>query len=116
VPEDKADKIERIFGIVYYMILEKNAKPRYPYLINLCEENFMDVDKVISTCRRIAKMRGFDFSFSKSSAKYNEYIRISDLVASAVRNIKAKDLEDYSYCNVLKKIRLSKMYIKKAFR
>lgn len=116
IPENKAHKVERIFGIIYFIILEKNAKTKHPYLVNLCEENFMQIDRVISTCRRIAKMRGFDFSFSKSSAKYNEYIRISDLVASAVRNIKTTELQNYSYCNVLSKIRLPEMYIKKAFR
>ena len=114
-PEDKAFKIEKIFGILYYIILEKNAKARYPYLVNVCEERFMRIDTVISACIKIAKMRGREFNISKSSAKLNEYIRISDYVASAIRNIKDKDLQSYTYCNVIKKVRLPPEYIKKVF-
>jgi len=114
-PENKAYRKEKIFGIIYYMILETNAKPRYSYSVNVCEENFMDINRVISSCRKIAKMRGYDFNFSKSSGKYNEYIRISDFVASAVRKMKSKDLQKSNYCNVMNKIRLSPLYIKKVF-
>jgi len=115
-PKNKAYVKEKIFGIIYFMILEKNAKPRYSYSVNVCEENFMKIDTVISSCRKIAKMRGFDFNISKSSAKYNQYIRISDIVAAAIRNIKFKDLQKYRYCHVMKKVRLPQEYIKKVFR
>lgn len=116
IPKEKAYHVEKIFGIIYFMILEKNAKPKYPNLVHLCEENFMDIKTVRNSCRKIANMRGFDFNFSISSAKYDEYIRISDLVASGVRNINASDLDCYTYCNVMKKVRLTKEYIQKVFR
>jgi hypothetical protein len=114
-PENKAYRKEKIFGIIYYMILEVNAKPRYSYSVNVCEENFMDIDRVISSCRKIAKMRGYDFNFSKSTGKYNEYIRIADYVASSIRKIKNDDLKDYKYCKIMNKVRLPLPYIKKVF-
>lgn len=115
VPKNKAYQKEKIFGILYYCVLERNAKPRYPYIVHICEENFMHIDTVISSCRKIAKMRGYEFNISKSSGKNDEYIRISDFVAAAVRKIKMIDLQEYRYCSVINKFRLNPLYIRKVF-
>lgn len=75
----------------------------------------MHIDTVISSCRKISKMRGYEFNISKSSGKYDEYIRISDFVAAAVRKIKMNDLQKYKYCNVINKFRLNPLYVRKVF-
>lgn len=115
IPGQKAYKKEKIFGILYYLVLEWNTKPMYPYLVNVCEESFMKTDIAISTCRTIAKMRGKEYHFSKGTGKINDYIRIADFIASSVRKIKNKDLESFRYCCQVKKLKVPQEYIAKVF-
>lgn len=115
IPEQRGYKKEKIFGILYYIVLEWNTKTKFPYIVNICEENFMKTDIAISSCRTIAKMRGKEYQFSKSTGKFNDYIRIADYIASAGRKIKNKDLQSFQYCSQVKKLRIPPEYIKKVF-
>jgi hypothetical protein len=114
VPPKKAYKIEKIFGIIYYILLEKNSKPRHSYIVHACQESFMDINTVISACRSIAKMRGMDYNITTGSDKFDDYIKIADYVAAATRKIKYNKLKSYKYHNLIKAY-LPKEYIKKVF-
>ena len=114
VPQNKAYKKEKLCGIFYYMLLESNSKYKCSYSVNMCKENFMDIDIVRKTCRTIAKMRGMEYEFSIGHDKSNAYIKIADYVASATRNMKPKELNSYRYYKCYK-LRLPKEYVKKAF-
>lgn len=116
VPIGKGYRKEKILGIYYYILLEPNSKYKFPYSVNVCEESFMKIDKVISSCRIIAKMRGKDFSFSKGRDKTNDYIKIADYVASATRNMNLNKLiSNYKYYRFYKP-RLPAEYIQKVFK
>jgi hypothetical protein len=35
IPKNKAYRKEKVFGILYYLALKENSKPKYPYLVIL---------------------------------------------------------------------------------
>jgi len=115
-PKVKAYRTEKLFGILYFLTLRNFSKPKKSYPVVVCEEKFMDIDTVISSCRNIAKMRGMDFSFSKSSGRYNDYVKIADYVASMGRKIKPTVLNKYQYHFHRRKIKIPDLYINKVFK
>lgn len=115
IPENKTYKKEKIFGILYYQVLEWNTKLRHPYMVNICEENYMKTDTAISAFRTIANMRHKEYNITKGSGKSNDYIKIADYIASATRKIKANEFNNYMYCQQMKKLRIPKQYIRKVF-
>lgn len=115
IQRNKAYKIEKIFGILYFQVLEWNTIPRYPYMVNVCEENFMKIDVVISACRKIANMNHKEYNITKGSGKTNDYIKIADYVASAARKIKYPVFNKYKCCQQIRKYRMPKQYVKKVF-
>ena len=114
IPEKKGYKIDKICGIVYFILLNINTNPHYPYTIHVCKESFLDIDTVIGTCKDIAKMRGKNFNFAVGTDKQNDYIKISDFVASATRKIKLEKLKSYRFYNH-NKAHISNDYRVKAF-
>ena len=112
---DRAHFKERIFGILYFMLLREIAYTNYKYRVTVCEESFIKIEKVLDTCRRLAKANKYEFDLSTGYAKFDELIRFADYVASAQRKIDAKDLKQFKYYKILNN-EISARDIYKAFR
>lgn len=116
IPKDKAYRTEKLFGVLYYMVLKTYSIPKKPYSVTVCEENFMDIKTVRSSCRKIAKLRGMEYNISISSGRYDDLVRIADVIASCGRNIKKNQLDQFKFHIHKNKIRIPEQFISKVFR
>lgn len=106
---------ERIYAILYFKLLQKVCRPRYKYGVLLCTENYLDLGRVLDTCRRLQKANKYNFDFSTGTYKYNESLRFADYVASATRKIGGKNLSKYENYSLVSN-ELPEEYLRKAFR
>lgn len=93
--------VERLFAILYFMLLRKFAYPNYKYPVVVCKENYLRIEKVLDTCRRLAKANKYDFDFSVGYAKHNVLIKFADYVAAAYRKVDYKTLKQFRFYNIL---------------
>ena len=114
VPENKAYKKERLCGIIYYLLLEKNTLQNHSYSVTVCNENHMKIDHVVSTCRILSNMNKRDYNISISSDKYDFHVKIADYVASATRKLKIEKLNEFKHYHLIK-AQIPQKYIKKIF-
>ena len=114
VSKRRGFKREKLCGIFYYNLLQINSIPQHPYVVQVCKEDYMKIDKVRSACQAIAKMRHMEYDITTGSDKYNNHIKIADYVASATRKIKQDELKLYKYFNLIKPD-LPKEYVTKVF-
>ena len=105
---------EKIFAILYFMLLSRFAYQKYKYPITVCKENFMNIEKVIVYCKKLAKANKYDFDFSVAYAKSNDFLKFADFVASARRKCSSNYLKPYKrFCTITTKI--NQLYINKLF-
>lgn len=95
LPKDSAFKMERLYGILYFLALKELSRKGKHYDVVACTETFMDMGRVLTTCKRLAKYYGIDYSFSLSSGNLNFTIKIADYVAAAGRKFKRVDLDEF---------------------
>lgn len=114
VPKHRAYKIEKLCGIIYYLLLQRNSKYRRSYIVHVCSEDFMKIKTVISSCGTIAKMRGMDYDILTGSDSYDKHIKIADYVATATRKLKEEELNHFRYYNLVK-AHIPDEFIKKVF-
>lgn len=105
---------EKIFGILYFKLLEDVTKEYNNYTVITCIESFMNINQVLNACNKLAKMKHRFFDFSFGHAKLNQAIKLADYVASSGRKLKKDDLKVYKNFKIIdKKIPLD--YSKKTF-
>lgn len=106
---------EKIFGVLYFMLLSGFAFKKYKYPIVVCKENFMDIEKVEDYCKKLAKANKYDFDFSTGYAKSNELLKFADFVASACRKCSKAYLKPYKHFHRISS-KLPQEYLDKLFR
>lgn len=85
----KSHNYEKIFSALYFQTLKKHSKKENNYPVTVCVENFMDIDKVLNYLKKISSANGFNYQPSKSQARFNEMLKIADIVASIGRKNKS---------------------------
>jgi len=95
LPKQSPFKKERLYGILYFLALKMLSERGKHYSVVVCKESFMDINRVLLTCKDLAKYHGLYYDFSTSSGNLNFTIRIADYVASAGRKFKYIDLDEF---------------------
>lgn len=83
---------EMVYATLYFLGLKEFSKKRKSYQVVVCQENYLDIEKVKSYIKKLGKANNYDYQVSSSYASQNDMIKVSDLVAAATRKIKDKEL------------------------
>lgn len=105
---------EKIFSVIYFMLLENVSSHNKSYRVTVDKENFMNIDKVLESCKKIARANKYFFNFNVSHIKLDELIKFADYTASAHRKV------DVNHLKLIRNLRfinstLSGLYLKKVF-
>lgn len=96
---------EKIFGIHYTHLLKQFTSPRYIYKhkydVVCCQESYLNINKVLDVCRRIAGVIDRDFDLSFSNAKHNFSIKFADYVSGACRKVPIEELKKFRYLKII---------------
>lgn len=112
--QDKAFLKEKIYGLLYFMLLKEVASPYKTYSVIVCNENYLNISKVLYYCNKLAKANKFNFSFSTAYVNSNRLLKFADYVASAHRKVKRKYLESIKNYQIIND-EIPSQYIKKIF-
>ncbi len=105
---------EKIFSIIYFMLLQQVSLQNKRYRVTVDKENFMDINKVVESCNKIAKANDYFFDFNISHTKIDELIKFADYTASAHRKVEQFKLKPIRNFKILSSD-LSALHINKAF-
>jgi len=95
IPKQISYKKEKLYGILYFLALKMQSERGKHYSVVVCKESFMDINRVLSTCKELAEYYSLSYDFSISSGNLNFMIKIADYVASAGRKFKHIDLDEF---------------------
>ncbi|MBU2104255.1 MAG: hypothetical protein KKF67_00555 [Nanoarchaeota archaeon] len=91
--------IERIFSALYFQALRKYSYRNNSYPLTVCLETFMDIDKVINYLRKISSANKVNYQVSKTQTKYNDVLKLADVVAAGGK--KSLEKNKYDFFDVL---------------
>jgi len=106
---------EKMYALLYFRILKTLTLPGHHYSVTLCNEQYLNIDRLLITLRRLAKANRFFFDLSISSAKFNQDIKLADYVAAGYRKVPLDQLQKYSNYKVVRK-NISQRDLNKAFK
>ncbi len=93
---DKGFIKEKIMGAFYFNLLRNFTLPKSiyddKYEIIVCNDNSLDIIKVLESCKRISGMYNRNFAFQTSIQKFNKILKFADYVAAAYRKLPEKEL------------------------
>ena len=93
---NKAYIKEKIFGILYFSILQDIVYKRYRHPVVMCIESHIDITRAQKICNKLAEINNFKFNFSYGHQGENRDIQMADYIAAAGRKMKRKKLEKYN--------------------
>lgn len=107
---------EKMLGIVYYNLLSSTQKvfKYFPYIVTTCRESHLNIDMLHQSCKRLAEADKLQFSFSSSTAEFNDGIRLVDYVAHSLRSNKIENLKQLKNLHLIKFQRNERL-LKKTF-
>ncbi|TRZ54640.1 hypothetical protein D4Q76_02010 [archaeon] len=98
---------EKIMGIFYFNLLRNFTWPESKYdgkyEIIVCNDNSLDINKVLESCKRISGMYNRNFAFQTSIQKFNKILKFADYVAAAHRKLPEKQLMTYKNFRIIKR-------------
>lgn len=88
---------ERVYAALYFYGLKNLSKKSGTYQVIVCQENYLDIEKVKHYLKKIGAANGYDFQVSSSYASQSEMIKVSDIVAAShkISSNYLKNLELY---------------------
>ena len=114
VPKNKAYKIEKILGIVYFLLLNEYSRSNNSYLVHICEESQLKINVIRSACRELGGANNILYNITVGNDRQDFAIKMADYVASATRKIKFDKLKKCRYFRYTK-AHLSDEHIRKVF-
>ena len=99
--DNKKYSKEMIYAVLYFYGLKEFSQKEKAYQVTVCEESYLDIQKVKNYLRKLAKANNFNYQVSSSYASQNDMIKISDLVAAASRKLGIKELERFDNYTIL---------------
>ncbi len=106
---------EKMYALLYFRLLKVFTYPKHNYQITLCSESYLNIERLQTTLRRLAKANRFDYDLSISSAKFNQNIKFADYVAAAYRKLPFNDFKMYGNYHIIRKD-IPQRDLDKAFR
>ncbi|MFZ3077793.1 MAG: hypothetical protein WA139_05015 [Candidatus Aenigmatarchaeota archaeon] len=107
---------EKIMGVFYFNLLRSFTFPKSiyngKYEIIVCNDNSLDIIKVLESCKRISGMYGRNFAFQTSIQKFSKILKFADYVAAAHRKLPEKELMAHNNFKIIKKRPDSSDFIK----
>lgn len=98
---------EKILGIYYFNILRQFTLPESvyngKYEIIVCNENSLDINKVLDSCKKISDAYNRNYAFQISIQRFNKILKFADYVAAAHRKIPEKQLILHKNFRIIKK-------------
>lgn len=87
---------EMVYAGLYFIALKKYSKKDNSYQLIVCNENYLDIEKVKTYVKKLGNANNIDFQVSDTYASQNLMIKVSDIVAAAGKKLKNKELNlDY---------------------
>ncbi len=87
---------EMVYASLYFIALKKYSKKSNSYQVVVCNENYLDIEKVKTYVKKLGNANNLDFQISDTYASQNLMIKVSDIVAAAGKKLKNKELNlDY---------------------
>ncbi len=83
---------EMIYSVLYFYALKELSKKDKSYQVTVCQESYLDIEKVKNYVRKLGKAHNYNYQISSSYASQNEMIKVADLIASAGRKFNTKEL------------------------
>ncbi len=85
---------ERIYGILYCILLKTCSYRNYPYPTTLCKERYLSKPEMaLRICKEISAFSEYNFSLSFGDRKVNDELKFADFVAGAGLKLDKKILE-----------------------
>ncbi|MBU0471607.1 MAG: hypothetical protein KKF65_03215 [Nanoarchaeota archaeon] len=92
---------ERIYSVLYFALLKQVTFTNSRYRLTVCNENYLDIQKVIDFCTYLSETKNRRIEFTVGFAKNVFLIRLADFIAAAYRKVKIKDLEKLNNFNII---------------
>ncbi len=87
---------EMVYASLYFEALKKFSFKNHTYPVVVCNETYLDIQKVKKYLKKLAKANGFDYQVSDSYASQCEMLKVSDIIAASSRKgTPNKNLENY---------------------
>lgn len=112
--QNKSFLKEKVYALLYFMLLKEVASPYKTYSVIVCNENYLNISKVLHYCNKLAKANKFNFSFSTAYGNSNKLLKFADYVASSHRKVKRKYLDSTKNYQIINS-KIPAHYIKKMF-
>jgi len=93
---------EKTYALLYGYLFTRVCWRFKPYNAVLCEESYLDINKVVEYCNFLNNYLKRNVLLTKGNAKSNFLIRLADFVASSHRKLDKKFLEDLQTYNIYK--------------
>lgn len=101
LPRNASYKREKLYGILYFLALKEVSKKERTYDVVVCKDSFMNIDKALIACKRLANYYRFNYNFSSGSGNLNPMVKIADYVASSGRKFRSSFLEEFENFTLL---------------
>lgn len=85
--------IEKAYSLIYSYLFTRVCWKYKPYNAIICEESYLDINRVIEYCNFLNKSLNRNIVLSKGNASINFLIRMADFVASSHRKVDKDYLE-----------------------
>ena len=74
---------EMVYASLYFEALKKFSFKNQTYPVIVCNETYLDIQKVKKYLKKLAKANGFDYQISDSHASQCEMLKVSDIIAAS---------------------------------
>lgn len=106
---------ERIYGIIYCILLKTCSYRNYPYPVTICKERYLSKPEMaLKICKEISAFSKYNFSLSFGDRKVNDELKFADFIAGAGLKLDKNfldKLENFYFIN----IKIPPIYFLKVF-
>ena len=86
---------EMVYAALYFVALKKYSIKGHIYPVVVCNENYLDIQKVKQYLKKLSKANGINYQISDAYVSQCEMLKVADLVAASGRKCSLKRDLDY---------------------
>lgn len=92
---DQHEFLEKIAGILFFMLMHPVTRRESRYSVSTCVENQLGkIERVMHHCSRLMNTNRVELDFVFSRGTYNRGVKIADIIAYSGHVIKEKNISD----------------------
>lgn len=107
---------EKIYSFLYSYLFTRTCFKHKTYNAVICEETYLDINKVIDYCNFLNKYNQINIILSKGIAKSTFLIRLADFIAASHRKVSIQELKRCNNYNIYSLEQISYILIDKILK